>query len=87
MNDDEPIHDSSLDRVLASGGSSVSQSVNIAIEKRLSGHLNYNLGPEVEKHNMNLELSKASDPNDQEGVFTMSFRSKGNKTADEEVII
>ena len=87
MNDDEPIHDSSLDRVLASGGSTVSQKPLIAIEKRLSGHQNYNIGPEVDKVNMNLELSKASDPNDQEGVFTMSFRSKGNKTANEEEII
>ena len=85
MNDDEPIHDSSLDRVLASGGSS--QPCNIALEKHINENLNFNYGPEVEKVNMNLELSKASDPNDQEGVFTMSFRSKGNKTADEEGII
>ena len=62
MNDDEPIHDSSLDRVLASGVSANSQNVNIALEKRLEKHLNFNYGPEVEKINMNLELSKTSDP-------------------------
>ena len=62
MNDDEPIHDSSLDRVLASGGSANRQNINIALEKRLDKHLNFNYGPEVEKINMNLELSKTSDP-------------------------
>ena len=60
MNDDEPIHDSSLDRVLASGGSANSHNVKIALEKRLDKHKNFNYGPE--KINMNLELSKTSDP-------------------------
>ena len=54
------------------------------MEKKLSENLNFNFGFEVDK--FNLEISKASDPNDQEGVFTMSFRSKGNKTADEETL-